>query len=216
MSLPPIEIRDLGLDVDYDEALGLQAKLVEQRKADLIPDQLLVLQHKAVITIPRERAADNLLLSPERAEDQGVQVRRTNRGGDITYHGPGQWVLYPILKLQGAERDVHAHARKLEQSMIDVCVSYGLDAQRVEGLTGTWVGNAKIGAIGLRFSRWVSSHGLAFNDLLGPEQFDFIVPCGIRDRGICSLASLGVEGHRVREQLVEAVLNNLNRQRWNG
>lgn len=212
MGQPPIQLRDLGLGVDYDEALALQAELVEQRKADLIPDQLLVLQHKPVITIPRDRAADHLLVSPEIAEAQGVQVRGTNRGGDITYHGPGQWVLYPIVKLNEGERDVHRYVRKLEEAMISTCADYDLKAGRREGLTGCWVGANKIGAIGVRFSRWVASHGLAFNEELIPGHFGLIVPCGIRDFGVCSLAELRSEIGDVKASLVRHLSEQLGRQ----
>ena len=182
MADAPIHVRDLGVDVDYDEALELQMDLVRQRQADDIPDQLLVLQHRPVITIPRERATQHLLITEVEAQKQGLQIRRTNRGGDITYHGPGQWVLYPIVKLQTEERDVRKYVRCLEQAMIEVCAGYGVNAGRKDGLTGCWVGNAKIGAIGVRFSRWVASHGLAFNADAHLEHFRFIIPCGLSDK----------------------------------
>ena len=212
MSLREIQVQHMGLDVDYDNALKRQDTLVRQRQADEITDQLLVLQHRAVITIPRDRAAQHLLIAEEEAERRGIQVRRTNRGGDITYHGPGQWVLYPIVKLHHEERDVRRYVYHLEQAMIDTCAQFGLNASRKEGLTGCWVGEEKIGAIGVRFSRWVASHGIAFNASTNLEHFRFIVPCGIASKGVCSMESLGLHPSKVVEDLVSAVTRALRRQ----
>ena len=212
MTTPQIQVQRLGLDVDYDDALELQTKLVKKRQADEIEDQLLVLQHRPVITIPRDRAAKHLLLAEADAERLGVQVRRTNRGGDITYHGPGQWVLYPIVKLAQGERDVRRYVDHLEQAMIDTCAEFGLGASRKEGLTGCWIGDEKIGAIGVRFSRWVASHGIAFNEATNLEHFRFIVPCGIASKGVCSLESLGVSRPETIESLIRSLTQRLGRQ----
>lgn len=212
MARPQIQVQRLGLDVDYDNALELQTTLVQKRQAGEIGDQLLVLQHRPVITIPRDRAAQHLLVAEEDAEQRGVQVRRTNRGGDITYHGPGQWVLYPIVKLEHEERDVRRYVDHLEQAMIDTCAQLGISASRKEGLTGCWVGDDKIGAIGVRFSRWVASHGIAFNETTNLEHFRFIVPCGIASKGVCSLESLGVRDPETIECLVRSVTHRLGRE----
>jgi lipoyl(octanoyl) transferase len=121
---------------------------------------------------------------------KGVEVHEAGRGGDVTYHGPGQIVAYPILDLRPDRCDVHRYVRDLEEVMIRVCADYGIAAQRVEGLSGAWVGAEKIGAIGVRISRWITSHGFAFNVNTRLEDFQLIVPCGIGDRGVTSLRKL--------------------------
>jgi lipoyl(octanoyl) transferase len=183
-----LEIRRLGV-VPYDEALAMQRALVEERRAGRIPDLLLLLQHPSVITLGVKASASrgNIVATPERLEALGVDVRETGRGGDVTYHGPGQIVGYPILDLKPDRCDVHRYVRDLEEVMIRVCGEYGLKAARIAGLTGTWVGAEKIGAIGVRISRWVTSHGFAFNVTTNLEYFGLIVPCGISDRGVTSL-----------------------------
>ena len=185
-----VEVRRLGF-VPYSEALELQKALVEQRRAGRVPDLLLLLQHPAVITLGVRRdsrlhvTADDGLLAA-----QGIEVHEAGRGGDVTYHGPGQIVAYPILDLRPGRCDVHRYVRDLEEVMIRVCGDYGLEAQRVRGLSGAWVGAEKIGAIGVRISRWITSHGFAFNVNTRLEGFQLIVPCGIADRGVTSLAKL--------------------------
>jgi len=128
-----------------------------------------------------------VLFPAEALRERGFEVYETGRGGDVTYHGPGQVVGYPILDLSPDRRDVHRYVRDLEQVMIRTCADYGLAASRVAGLTGTWLGDEKIGAIGVRIARWVSSHGFAFNVGTDLSAFDLIVPCGIRGRGVTSL-----------------------------
>jgi len=187
--MPPLEVRRLGL-VRYADGLELQRALVEERKAGRIPDTLLLLQHPHVITIGvKKDGRSHILAPPERLQALGVDVFETGRGGDVTYHGPGQLVGYPIIDLNPDRRDVHRYVRDLEEVMIRVCADYGLTAGRVKGFSGTWVGNAKIGAIGVRISRWVTSHGFAFNVTTDVDFFDLIVPCGIADRGVTSLAA---------------------------
>jgi len=211
----PIELRRLGHDQPYAATQAAQRLTAERVRLGELPDQLWLLQHPPVITVPRKEAAwANLLVTPEQAAAQGVGVETTTRGGNITYHGPGQWVLYPIVHLQPGERDVRCFVHHLEQAMIDVCGEHGLDAGRSEGETGCWIGDAKIGAIGVRFSRWVSSHGIAFNHRANLDHFGLIVPCGLVDRGVCSLESLGVEADEIEvgEQLAAAVAVRLNRQ----
>jgi lipoyl(octanoyl) transferase len=188
-----LQVRRLGL-VPYADGLELQRQLVEERKADRIPDTLLLLQHPHVLTIGvKKDGRSHILASPDRLASLGVDVFETGRGGDVTYHGPGQIVGYPILDLNPDRRDVHLYVRDLEEVMIRVCADYGLKAGRVKGFSGAWIeadsGDEKIGAIGVRISRWVTSHGFAFNVTTDIDFFNLIVPCGIADKGVTSLAS---------------------------
>jgi lipoyl(octanoyl) transferase len=176
--------------VPYAKALAMQRALVEERRAGRIPDVLLLLQHPPVITLGTRPDASraNIVATPERLAELDVEVHETGRGGDVTYHGPGQIVGYPILDLKPDRCDVHRYVRDLEEVMIRVCAEYGLKAGRLEGLTGAWIGAEKIGAIGVRISRWITSHGFAFNVATNLDHFQLIVPCGIVDRGVTSLA----------------------------
>jgi len=185
----PLEVRRLGV-VPYGEALTLQQRLVEQRRAGDIPDQLLLLQHPPVITVGvrDDGGRANVVAAPARLAELGVEVHETGRGGDVTYHGPGQVVGYPIVDLRPDRCDVHRYVRDLEEVMIRACADFGVEAERLKGLTGAWVGADKVGAIGVRISRWITSHGFAFNVTTDLEHFSLIVPCGITDRGVTSLA----------------------------
>ena len=161
---------------------------MKQRQAGEIPDTLLLLEHEPVFTLGRNASAANVLFPAEQLRQRGFDVHDVGRGGDVTYHGPGQVVGYPILDLSPDRRDVHRYVRDLEEVMIRACADYGVAAGRIAGLTGCWVGDEKIGAIGVRISRWVTSHGFAFNvtpEALAP--FRLIVPCGIRDKGVTAL-----------------------------
>jgi lipoyl(octanoyl) transferase len=175
--------------VPYGEALEMQRALVEERRAGRVPDLLLLLQHPPVITlgVRSDAARANIVAGADRLAGLGIDVCETGRGGDVTYHGPGQVVGYPILDLRPDRCDVHKYVRDLEEVMIRVCGDYGVHAERVRGLTGTWIGADKIGAIGIRISRWITSHGFAFNVSTNIEHFRLIVPCGIADRGVTSL-----------------------------
>jgi lipoyl(octanoyl) transferase len=187
--MKPLEVRRLGV-VPYAEALELQGRLVDDRKADRIPDTLLLLQHPHVVTIGvKKDGRSHILATPERLSSLGVEVFETGRGGDVTYHGPGQLVGYPIIDLNPDRRDVHRYVRDLEEVMIRVCADYGLEAGRIKGMSGTWIESEKIGAIGVRISRWVTSHGFAFNVTTDVDFFNLIVPCGIADKGVTSLAA---------------------------
>ena len=190
--MPPLEVRRLG-QVPYADGLELQRRLVEERKADRIPDTLLLLQHPHVLTLGvKKDGRQHILATPDRLASLQVDVFETGRGGDVTYHGPGQLVGYPILDLDPDRRDVHQYVRDLEEVMIRVCADYGLDAGRVKGFSGAWLGDEKIGAIGVRISRWITSHGFAFNVSTDIDFFNLIVPCGISDKGVTSLkAKLG-------------------------
>ena len=183
-----VEVRRLGI-VPYAEALALQRSLVEDRRNGRVPDLLLLLQHPAVITlgVKGDGGRRNVLASNEQLAALGIEIAEAGRGGDVTYHGPGQLVGYPILDLKPDRCDVHRYVRDLEEVMIRVCGEYGVAAGRHKGLTGAWVGDAKIGAIGVRISRWITSHGFAFNVSTNLEEFQLIVPCGISDRGVTSL-----------------------------
>jgi len=197
-----LEVRRLGL-VPYGEALRIQRELVENRRAGRVPDLLLLLQHPHVLTlgVRRDGGRSHVLATPGRLEELGVEVFETGRGGDVTYHGPGQVVGYPILDLRPDRCDVHRYVRDLEEVMIRVTAGYGVAAGRVAGLTGAWAGAEKIGAIGVRISRWITSHGFAYNVNTDLSFFNLIVPCGIADRGVTSLARL--LGHPVTHEQVE-------------
>jgi lipoyl(octanoyl) transferase len=182
-------LRRLGR-VAYADGLALQARLVADRQAGRIPDTLLLLEHDPVFTLGRNARAENVLLPEAALRARGYAVHETGRGGDVTYHGPGQVVGYPILELPPDRRDVHRYVRDLEEAMIRTCADYRVEATRVAGLTGCWVGSDKIGAIGVRIARWVTSHGFAFNVATDLTPFSLIVPCGIRGRGVTSLERL--------------------------
>jgi lipoyl(octanoyl) transferase len=182
-------VRRLGR-IAYAAGLEVQARLVAERQAGQIPDTLLLLEHEPVFTLGRNARPENMLLPAEALRARGFDVYETGRGGDVTYHGPGQGVGYPILDLGPDRRDVHRYVRDLEEVMIRACADYGIVAGRVAGLTGTWVGDAKIGAIGVRIARWVTSHGFALNVSTDLSPFELIVPCGIRGRGVTSLERL--------------------------
>jgi lipoyl(octanoyl) transferase len=187
--MKPLQVRRLGL-VPYADGLELQKRLVDERKADRIPDTLLLLQHPHVLTIGvKKDGRSHILAPPDRLSALGVDVFETGRGGDVTYHGPGQIVGYPIIDLNPDRRDVHQYVRDLEEVMIRVCADYGLTAGRVKGMSGAWIADEKIGAIGVRISRWITSHGFAFNVATDVDFFNLIVPCGIADRGVTSLAA---------------------------
>lgn len=173
--------------VTYENGLRLQQKLVEMRQRDEIEDQLLLLEHPPVITLGRGGDARNLLASPEALANAGVRYFETTRGGDITYHGPGQIVGYPILHLGEGKRDVRKYVNDLEEVLIRTVAEYGITAERVEGKRGVWVGPNKIGAIGVRIARWVTSHGWALNVNANLDHFNLITPCGIKGSGVTSI-----------------------------
>jgi lipoyl(octanoyl) transferase len=186
-------IVDLGL-MGYAEAWTLQKRVVAARKAGAIEDVLLLCEHPHVITQGRNGKREHLLASEDVLRQKGVEFHSTDRGGDITYHGPGQIVGYPILNLGAIRRDVVWYVRMLEEAMIQATAELGVAAKRVEGKTGIWVSyeNAeeKLAAIGVHISRWVTSHGFAYNASTDLRYFDLIVPCGIADRKATSLEKL--------------------------
>ena len=182
-------VEQLGT-VDYAEGLRLQAQRITQRKAAEIPDTLLLLEHLHVYTLGRNARRENLLISEERLAALGAQLFETNRGGDITYHGPGQLVGYPIFDLTKHRRDIAWFMRSLEEVFIRVAREFGIEAGRLAGAPGVWVGNDKLVAMGVHISRWVTSHGFAFNVNTDLRYFEWIVPCGLPDKGVTSLAKL--------------------------
>jgi lipoyl(octanoyl) transferase len=183
-----LEIRRLGV-VPYEDGLALQRALVEERRTGAIGDVLVLLQHPPVITlgVKGDGGRANILATTSRLAELGIAVHESGRGGDVTYHGPGQVVGYPIIDLKPDRCDVHRYVRDVEEVMIRACADFGLTAGRIKGLTGAWVGAEKIGAIGVRISRWITSHGFAFNVGTALDHFRLIVPCGISDRGVTSL-----------------------------
>ncbi|PYR94770.1 MAG: lipoyl(octanoyl) transferase [Acidobacteria bacterium] len=186
-----MDVRRLGV-IAYQDALDLQRQLVEDRKAGRIGDRLLLLEHPPVITLGVRTRNDrsHVLRTPESLAAQGVDVFEAGRGGDVTYHGPGQLVGYPILDLKPDRCDVHRYVRDLEEVLIRTVAAFGIDAGRVAGLTGIWVGSEKLAAIGVRISRWVTSHGFALNVNTDLDRFSLIVPCGIADKGVTSMERL--------------------------
>ncbi len=172
------ELRDLGR-VGYAEAFALQQDLVARRKEDAVPDQLLIVEHPHVITMGRNGRPENLLAPPEALARAGIAFHHTDRGGDVTYHGPGQVVGYPILDLREWKRDVVAYVRAIEEVIIRALAGFGLRAGRERGMTGVWVEGRKIAAIGVHISRWITSHGFALNVDADLSYFQYIVPCGL-------------------------------------
>ena len=192
-----LEVRRLG-HLPYQEALALQRSLVEERRAGRVPDLLLLVEHPHVLTlgVRGDGGRGHILADEATLAAHSVQVHETGRGGDVTYHGPGQIVGYPIIDLKPDRCDVHRYVRDLEEVLIRAAADYGVIARRIEGLTGVWVGDAKLAAIGVRISRWITSHGFAFNLSTDLGFFDLIVPCGISDRSITSLERLGLTPSR--------------------
>jgi lipoyl(octanoyl) transferase len=189
--MPDCRVRELGR-MDYAAALALQSGLVERRKLGLVGDQLLLLEHPHTITMGRNGHRENLLAREDVLARAGIAYHATDRGGDVTYHGPGQLVGYPILDLRLWKRDVGAYVRAIEQVIVDTLADFGIAAGRIPKLTGVWVDGRKIAAIGVHISRWVTSHGFALNVSTDLSYFQYIVPCGL-PRPVTSMAQLGVQ-----------------------
>jgi lipoyl(octanoyl) transferase len=183
-----LDVRRLGT-VPYTEALALQRSLAEERRQGHIADTLLLLQHPHVITlgVRGDGGRSHILADPGALAACGVEVFEAGRGGDVTYHGPGQIVGYPIFDLNPDRRDVHRYVRDLEEVLIRTMFDFGIVADRIPGLTGVWVSGEKIAAIGVRIARWITSHGFALNVSTNLDYFRLIVPCGIADRGVTSV-----------------------------
>jgi lipoyl(octanoyl) transferase len=201
------ELRDLGC-IRYADAFALQQQFVERRKRGEIPDQLLIVEHPHVVTMGRTSHDENLLCTPELLDRAGIEFHHTDRGGDVTYHGPGQIVGYPVVDLREWKRDVMAYVRALEQVLIDALAEFGVAAGRETGCTGVWTEQGKIAAIGVHISRWITSHGFALNVDTDLNYFRYIVPCGLT-KPVTSLRALGCQADR--EQVVSAVARSFAR-----
>lgn len=182
-----IEVKSLGL-LGYAEALQLQEELVRRRRAGEISDQLLLLEHPHVITLGTSSSMEHILVGEEERALLGIELFETGRGGDVTYHGPGQLVGYPILDLKPDRCDLHRYVRDIEEALIRALAHFELHCGRKDGLTGVWLDDEKIAAIGVRVSSgWITSHGFALNVNTNLQFFDSIIPCGIRDHGVTSV-----------------------------
>jgi len=201
------QVRDLGR-VGYADAFAMQQDFVLRRKRGEIPDQLLIVEHPHVVTMGRGGHDDNLLAAPELLERAGIAFHRTDRGGDVTYHGPGQVIGYPILDLREWKRDVVAYLRGLEQVLIGALAEFGIEGGREKGATGVWTSRGKIAAIGVHISRWVTSHGFALNVDTDLSYFQYIVPCGLT-RPVTSMKECGAPADRA--QVVAAIARNFAR-----
>ena len=200
----PLAVRRLGT-VAYGEALALQEELVQARRAERIPDTLLLLQHPHVITLGSSSDPSHVLAGPDQRAGLGIEVFEAGRGGDVTYHGPGQLIGYPIVALEEGRHDLHRYLRDLEGALIEGLAEIGVMGRRMQGLTGVWTAGGKIAAIGVRVSSgWITSHGFALNVATDLSYFRTIVPCGIEGRAI---TSLDLElGHTVAMAEVENVI----------
>ncbi|WP_083832035.1 lipoyl(octanoyl) transferase LipB [Ignavibacterium album] len=199
--------------IDYKEAWDLQYLLHKQRIEDIISDTLLLLEHPNTYTLGKTAHSENLIGGKEFIEKNNITVYSIDRGGDITYHGPGQIVGYPIIKLTDWHQDSHKYLRTLEEVIIKVCNEYELDAGRVDGYTGVWIEDRKIAAIGIKISRWVTMHGFAFNVNTNLDLFNGIIPCGISDKSVTSLQKeLGckIPINEVKEKLLNHFINEFN------
>jgi len=196
-----LEVQELGR-TGYAEALAWQENLAARRKRGEIADQLLLLEHPPVVTLGRNAHEENVLLSPELLRSKGIELHETNRGGDVTFHGPGQVVGYPIIDLREWKRDVVAYVRAVEQVIIEALGQFGIQGERDPGATGVWVNGAKVCAIGVHISRWVTTHGFALNWTTDLNYFQYIVPCGLT-RPVTSLERLGI---RVERAAVHAAI----------
>jgi lipoyl(octanoyl) transferase len=201
------QVRDLGR-IRYADAFALQQDLVSRRKADEIPDQLLFVEHPHVITMGRSAHEENVLASHELLDRAGIEFHHTDRGGDVTYHGPGQVVGYPIVDLRKWKRDVVAYVRALEQVLIDALREFGIASERVQGATGVWTPGGKIAAIGVHISRWVTSHGFALNVETDLDYFRYIVPCGLT-KPVTSMRALACSADRA--EVTAALARNFGR-----
>jgi len=189
MSKRILETRYLGR-IGYDDGQALQEAAAAAVKTGTGPETLFLLEHDPVLTLGRNAHRENITASADALARLGIEVRECGRGGDVTYHGPGQLVGYPVIDLAPDGKDVWKYVRGLEEALILTLAGYGVRGERVKGLTGVWVGNDKVAAIGVRISRWVTSHGFALNVSTDLAHFDTIVPCGIRGRGVTSLQRL--------------------------
>lgn len=202
-----LEVLHLG-SMDYQPALELQYSYLEKRISGEIKDTILFVEHPPTITIGRNGNKENLLISEKLLEEKNISYHEVNRGGDITYHGPGQIVCYPIINLNDHFKDVHRYLRTLEQIIIDLLLEYKIEGRRIEGLTGVFVKRSKIASIGVGIRRWVTFHGLSLNLNTDLSYFDLIVPCGLNNNPVTSIKSWNrmendVEVTVIQDQLIK-------------
>jgi len=203
----PLSVRRLGV-VPYREGLDIQAELVAARRAGAIPDTLLLLEHPHVITLGSSADPAHILAGDSRRAELGIEVFETGRGGDVTYHGPGQLVGYPILDLNPDRRDLHRYLRDLEEALMRAVLPWGLVTHRSPGQTGVWSTGGKLAAIGVRVSSgWITSHGFALNVRTDLSYFGAIVPCGIRDRNVTSIER-ELQAPVVMDEVVDSVVES--------
>lgn len=210
-----VEVRRLGL-VPYAEGLELQERLVRERRNGVVGDLLLLLEHPHVITLGSSAGSNNILLDEAERRLVGLELYETGRGGDVTYHGPGQLVGYPILDLKPDRQDLHRYVRDLEETLIRALAAYGIEGGRKPGMSGAWVGDQKVAAIGVRVSSgWITSHGFALNVSTELGFFDAIVPCGIREYGVTSMERLlgrAVDMEEVGARVMESFAETFGRE----
>jgi len=203
---------DLGL-IDYAKAWNLQKEVFDKRVSGNTDDTFFMLEHPNTYTLGKTADKNNLISNKDYLEKEGISVFEIDRGGDITYHGPGQIVGYPIIDLKNWKQDTHLYLRNIEETIIKVCNYYGLNAGRKEKYTGVWIGERKICAIGVKISRWVTMHGFAFNINTNLNLFNGIIPCGIKDKEVTSLErELGkrFDINEVKDKILEVFINQFN------
>lgn len=200
-----LEVVRLGT-MDYQAALEIQYSYLEKRISGEINDTVLFVEHTPTITIGRNGNKENLLISENILEQKNIKYHEVNRGGDITYHGPGQIVCYPIINLNDHFKDVHKYLRTLEQIIIDLLIEYDIEARRIEGLTGVFVKRSKIASIGVGIKRWVTFHGLSLNLNTDLSYFDLIVPCGLNNNPVTSIKSWNNMENEVDVAIIQAQL----------
>ena len=214
---PCLEL-DMG-KFDYDESLKLQTKIVSRRKENVFPDCLIFFEYPHIFTLGQVGKKEHLLVGASELRRLGIRVHQTGRGGDITYHGPGQLVAYPILDLKTWYKDIGLYLRTLEKVIIETLLDFGIKGEREPGLTGVWVKGFKIAAIGIKTSQWVTSHGLALNINTDLRYFNFIVPCGLFSRGVTSMEKIlgkSLKIKEVKDSLSSHFTDNFNRDQWLG
>ena len=212
LNIESCRVLKLGI-VDYRKAYELQKRLLREHLQGRGSNFLLLLQHKPVITIGRSGSRTNILASKLALEAEGIEIHEIERGGDVTYHGPGQLTGYPIIDLRCFKKDIHWYLRQLEEVIIRVLAGYGIAGERMEGYTGVWVGNEKVAAIGVAVRRWITYHGFALNVHPDMSHFGMIRPCGITDKGVSSLEKLlgyRVDMEEVSERTASAFAEVLN------
>ena len=212
------KILNLGL-TDYKKALNIQLDLLDKRKNNLIPDTLILLQNPPTITIGRGGDLKNLLVSQSYLKDRGIYFEQISRGGDITFHGPGQIVAYPIMDLNNLGRDIHKYLRSLEHLIIDMLKNYGIKASGFKGITGVWSNDKKIASIGIGVKRWITYHGFAININNDLNYYDMIIPCGLSKVMMTNVTTESVTGkvaiENANDYIIESFSKTFN-QKYSG